>query len=300
MPELLDAIIERLPSDGKLAVSVAPEVRFALIGRPNAGKSSLFNRLAGYERTIVADRPGTTRDPIDLRLEANGHVVLMVDTAGIRRPARVEGELEHHSVGRAIETIRRAEVLALVVDANEGITDQDARLARLAENEGRALIVVCSKWDLAAAAGQRIPAFVRQAYQRFPFLEVSPLLFTSAVTGDGVNEIVPAVIRAGAAWKAKFQTAELNRILAEAIAAMDPPLVAGRRLKLMYVTQVASAPPRLAIFSNLERDIPSHYARFIVGRFRAALGIENAGIPLRLEFRRAQSSAHGHSRIKDW
>lgn len=288
---LLDAIVAMLPDEGQPVVESRPDLRFALIGRPNVGKSSLFNRLAGYERAIVADRPGTTRDPIDLRLEVDGSSILMVDTAGIRRPTKVEGELEHHSVGRAIQTIRRAEVLALVVDATEGITDQDTRLARLVENEGRALIVVCNKWDVAAALGQRVPAFVRQAYHRFPFLEVAPLIFTSALTGDGVREIVPAAVRAGIAWRAKFQTAQLNRILAETVAAMDPPLVAGRRLKLMYVTQVASAPPRLAIFSNMERDIPSHYQRFLESRFRAALKLENVGTPLRLEFRRAQGSA---------
>ncbi len=287
---LLDEIIMRLPTEFASAAEAAPDLRFALIGRPNVGKSSLFNRLAGYERAIVADRPGTTRDPVDLCLKVDDHSVLMVDTAGVRRPTKVEGELERYSVGRAIETIRRAEVLGLVVDATEGITDQDTRLARLIEAEGRALIVICNKWDLAAALGRRVPAFVRQARSRYPFLGVSPILFTSALTGDGIREIVPAAVRASEAWRARFQTAELNRILSDATIAMDPPLVAGRRLKLMYVTQIASAPPRLAIFSNMERDIPVHYLRFLESRFRVGLELENLGTPLRLEFRRAQGS----------
>jgi GTP-binding protein len=289
--DLLDTVVELLPPPVATAAKGEPELRFALIGRPNVGKSSLFNRLAGYERTIVADRPGTTRDPIDLLLEDHGRRLLLVDTAGIRRPTKVEGELEQHAVGRAIETIRRAEVLALVIDASEGLTDQDARLARLVESNDRGLIIVCNKWDLAAASDRRLPVFVRDARDRYPFLDFAPMLFTSAITGDGVKELIPTALGAGEAWRVRFQTAQLNRILADALAAMDPPLVAGRRLKLMYVTQVSSRPPRLAFFTNLERDIPVHYVRFLEGRFRAALGLVDVGTPLRLEFRRAARSA---------
>ncbi|MGH7840990.1 MAG: ribosome biogenesis GTPase Der [Candidatus Binataceae bacterium] len=296
IPDLLEAIVARLPAAESALVETAPDLRFALIGRPNVGKSSLFNRLAGYERAIVADRPGTTRDPVDLRLEDHGLSLLLVDTAGIRRPTRVEGELEQHAVGRAIETIRRAEVLALIVDAIEGLTDQDARLAHLAASNDRALLIVINKWDLAAAHGRRLPAFIAQARRRYPFLDFAPILFTSARTGDGVRELIPAAARAGAAWRSRFQTALLNRVLAESLAAMDPPLVAGRRLKLMYVTQIASMPPRLAFFTNLERDIPAHYMRFLESRFRAALGLEEAGTPLRLEFRRAGQSVEARAR----
>ena len=153
--ELLDEIVDRLPAADS-APSPSPDLRLALIGRPNVGKSSLLNRLAGFERAIVDDTPGTTRDPVDVRLRAADRDVLLIDTAGIRRPAKVEGELEHFSVGRAIETIRRAEVLVLVIDSTEGVTDQDARLARLVESEGRALVLVCNKWDLAAKEGRRV------------------------------------------------------------------------------------------------------------------------------------------------
>jgi GTP-binding protein len=294
--DLLDAIVALLPPASAEVEEGAPHLRFALIGRPNVGKSSLFNRLVGYERSIVADRPGTTRDPVDLRLEDNGLSLLLVDTAGIRRPTKVEGELEQHSVGRAIETIRRADVLGLVADAPEGLTDQDTRLARLVESSDRALLVIFNKWDAAAALGRRVPVFVRQARARFPFLDFAPMLFTSAITGDGVKELIPAAVRAGNAWRSRFQTSLLNRALAEILAAQDPPLVAGRRLKLMYVTQVATAPPRLAFFTNLERDIPAHYVRFLETRFRVALGLEEVGAPLHLEFRRASRAADAHAR----
>ena len=288
---LLDAIVALLPESEKPAEQALPDLRFALIGRPNVGKSSLFNRLAGYERSIVADRPGTTRDPIDIRLEDRDLSLLLVDTAGIRRPTKVEGELEQHSVGRAIETIRRAEVLALVIDATEGVTDQDARLARLVESNDRGLVIICNKWDAAAASGKKVPTFVRALRERYPFLDFAPVLFSSALTGDGVDQIIPTAVRAGEAWRSRFQTAALNKILADTLATMDPPLVAGRRLKLMYVTQVSTTPPRLAFFTNLERDIPAHYMRFLESRFRAALNLEDVGTPLRFDFRRAGRAA---------
>ncbi len=155
----------------------------------------------------------------------------------------------------------------------------------------RGLIIICNKWDLAAALGRRVPVFVRDARERYPFLDFAPMIFTSAITGDGVKDLIPAALRAGDAWRMRFQTAELNKVLAGALAAMDPPLVAGRRLKLMYVTQVSSHPPRPAFFTNLERDIPAHYIRFLEGRFRAALDLAEVGTPLRLEFRRASHSA---------
>src|SRR5208282_2061464 len=144
---------------------------------------------------------------------AQGRDVLLIDTAGIRRPPRVEGELEHHSVGRAIETIRRANVVLLVIDASEGITDQDARLARLVDGSDRAMVIVSNKWDVAARQGRKVAAFVRDAHERYPFLEYASMVFTSAATGDGVNGIIPAAIAAGDSWRAVFQTSRLNRTL---------------------------------------------------------------------------------------
>ena len=298
--ELLDQVIARLP-EREGAVTASPDLRLALVGRPNVGKSSLLNRLSGFERAMVDQRPGTTRDPVDVRLSAEGRDVLLIDTAGIRRPPRVEGELERHSVARAIETIRRADVVLLVIDASEGITDQDARLARLADSSDRAMVIVCNKWDVAAKEGRRVAAFVRDAHERYPFLDYATMVFTSALTGDGVDGIIPAAIAAGDSWRAVFQTSRLNRTLAEATAAMDPPQVDRRRLNLMYVTQVGSAPPRLRFFTNVERGIPAHYIRFIETRFRKSL--ELVGTPLRLDFRRTgrswvQGSPPGRERGK--
>ena len=281
--ELLDEVVSRLPAKESTAAA-GPDLKLALVGRPNVGKSSMLNRLSGFERAIVDATPGTTRDPVDVRLSAQGRDVLLIDTAGIRRPTRVEGELEQHSVVRAIETIRRADVVLLVVDATEGITDQDARLARLVDTNNRAMVIVCNKWDAAAKLGRKVAAFARDAQERYPFLSNATTVFTSALTGDGVSGLLPAAIAAGESWRATFQTSQLNRILAAATAAMDPPLVARRRLNLMYVTQVASAPPRLRFFSNVERDIPAHYIRFLETRFRKELKL--VGTPLRFTFKR--------------
>jgi GTP-binding protein len=284
--ELLDRIVAHLPQR-EWEGEENPRLRLGLIGRPNVGKSSLLNRLCGFERAIVDDRPGTTRDPVEVPVQVGGHVLLLVDTAGIRRPTKVEGELEHHSVRRAIETIRRADVLALVIDATEGMTDQDARLARLVDSHERALVVVCNKWDAAANAGRRVSAFVRDTRQRYPFLDFAPIIVTSARTGDGIERLIPTAAKAGQAWRSQFRTPTLNRILAEATAALDPPLVEGHRLNPMYVTQIGTAPPRLAVFCNLERNVPTHYQRFLETRFRSALGLEQSGTPLRIGFRRA-------------
>jgi GTP-binding protein len=281
--ELLEEVVSRLPIKAA-NFSEQPDLRIALIGRPNVGKSSLLNRLSGFERSIVDATPGTTRDAIDVRLDHLGRRILLIDTAGIRRRPRVEGELEQASVGRAIEVIRRAEVLLLVIDATEGITDQDARLAHLVDSNDRAMVLVCNKWDAAAKEGGKIAAFIRDAHHRFPFLEYATTVFTSALTGDGVSEIIPAALAAGESWRATYQTSMLNQILAQATAAMDPPLVDRKRLNLMYVTQVGTSPPRLAFFSNFDRDIPAHYIRFLETRFRKALNV--VGSPLRMQFRK--------------
>jgi GTPase len=286
--ELLETLIGRLPAAGPAEPAPEPDLRVALIGRPNVGKSSLLNRLVGYKRSLVGEAPGTTRDTVDVPLKVGDQNLILVDTAGIRRRTRVTGELEGRSVGQALGSIKRAGVLLLVVDATEGITDQDARLARMVASYGRGLVVVCNKWDAAARMGRKISAFTRDAQANFPFLGFASMVFTSALTGDGVDQILPAALVTGRAWRTTFQTAMLNRVLAEALKALDPPLVDGRRLKLMYVTQVSSAPPRLAFFCNLERDIPVHYMRFLESRFRAALDL--TGTPLSLEFRRAGGS----------
>jgi GTP-binding protein len=293
--ELLDQLCALLPSTNPRPEPEAA-LRLALIGRPNVGKSSLLNRLSGFARSIVDEHPGTTRDPVEVAVELDGHRIILIDTAGVRRRTKVEPGLESFSVARALATIRRAEVLLLVIDSAEALTDQDARLARLVESNDRALVIVCNKWDIAAKTGRRAPVFVRETLEQYPFLDFAPFVIASARTGDGVDQIIPAASRAGRAWRSQFRTSLLNQVMSEALTALDPPLVGDKRLKPMYVTQVGKAPPKLAVFCNLERGIPAHYVRFLEGRFRAALGLERSGTPLRIEFRRTKTGRDAHGR----
>ncbi len=288
--EMLGAVAAALPAreDGP---AVSPVLRLALIGRPNVGKSSLFNRLCGFPRSLVDRAPGTTRDAVEIALAVEGQRVLLVDTAGIRRPSRVDEGLERQSVGRAMEAARQADVLGLVADAGEGLTEQDVRLARLVDRRGRALVVVCNKWDLARGRGAALKAFAEAARRRFPFLGRYEMVFTSALSGDGVDGIGAAALRAAAAWRSEFKTAALNRLLGQAVAALEPPLIGGRRLKLYYVAQVGSAPPRLVLFANMERGVPPAYLRYLEGRLRAAYAL--TGTPLVLEVRARKRREHG-------
>jgi GTP-binding protein len=289
--ELLDALAALLPQETESGAGGASDLRFALIGRPNVGKSSLVNRVAGFERSAVDSQAGTTRDPVDIEVTSDGRRILLIDTGGVRRQARIETELEHRVVARALATIRRAEVLGLVIDAAEGPTDQDARLAALVDKHDRALMLVVNKWDLAAAQERNITAFARDLRTRWPFLEYAPAVFCSALTGNGVGDILRVALEVGKSFRAVFKTPQLNRILGDVVGEIDPPVIERRRLKLMYVTQRASSPPRLLVFANLERDIPVHYLRFLQGRFRAALNL--VGTPLRIAVRRADSSRGG-------
>jgi GTP-binding protein len=286
--ELLEALMALLPQQANAAAQSADELRFALIGRPNVGKSSLVNRLAGFERSAVDAAAGTTRDPVDVAIRFSDRSILLIDTGGVRRPARIACDLEQRVVARALGTVRRAEVLGLVLDAAQGFTDQDARLAAMVERHDRALMLIVNKWDLAAAQQQTVDRFRRDLRERCAFVDYAPVVFCSALTGDGVSDIPRVALKVGESFRAVFKTAQLNRILSETVGAVEPPIVGRRRLKPMYVTQTATAPARLLVFANLERDVPSHYLRFLQSRFRAALGI--VGAPLRIELRRAGSA----------
>jgi GTP-binding protein len=295
--ELLEALASLLPNETSAVSRDVTDLRLALLGRPNVGKSSLINRLTGFERSAVDAAAGTTRDPVDIEIGFSGQRILLIDTGGVRRPTRIGSKLEHRVVARALATVRRAEVLGLVLDATQGFTDQDARLAAVVERHERALMLIVNKWDLAAAQGRTIAAFRRALERQCPFLDYAPVVFCSALTGNGVNDILRVALNVGESFHAVLKTAELNRILREVAAEIEPPMIERRRLKLMYVTQVASAPVRLRFYSNLERGIPAHYLRFLQGRFRAALKL--IGTPLLIELRRAESSRAKVTLVRD-
>jgi GTP-binding protein len=284
---LVSEVIARLPppADGGEAADADADTptAVAIIGRPNVGKSSLLNRLAGYERAIVSPLPGTTRDALDTPVTHRGREYVLVDTAGVRRRARVAQHLERASVVRALRALERAEVGLLVIDAIEGMTEQDARVAGYAWERGRALVLLVNKWDAVEPGARDAKAFAARIDQRFPSLALAPKLFVSARSGRGVSRIWDAIDTVAAHHRVRLPTAKLNGVIGRAVTAQQPPLVHGARLRVFYATQTAFAPPTITIFCSDPRRVAPAYERYLANQLRGAF--ELTGTPLRLRFR---------------
>jgi GTP-binding protein len=279
IPDLIETILERVPAAAAPGADTA--IRVSIIGRPNVGKSSLVNRLLGYARTLVHETAGTTRDAVDTVLEVGGTRFVLIDTAGIRRRARVHERVEKFAAAKALEALGRADVAVVVLDAAEGATDQDLRIATRAWDEGRALLVVVNKWDLQPAV--KAKTFVEDLRVRYPSLVEVPVLAVSARTGAGVEAILPTVKRIAAAHDIELRTPRLNEVLAAAVRAKEPPLAHGRRPKLFYATQVARRPPTIAIFTNAPTAIHPSYHRYLQKQIAEAFRL--TGTPVRVQFR---------------
>lgn len=281
---LLEDVLARLPA----APADAPEpaagrpTAVAIIGRPNVGKSSLLNRLVGYERAIVSAVPGTTRDALDTAIRRAGKDYLLVDTAGVRRRPRVQAHLERASVVRALRALERAEVGLLVIDAVEGMTEQDARVAGYAWERGRALVLVVNKWDAVAGAARDRAGVTAAIEHHFPSLAVVPKLFISARTGSGVERIWRAVDAVAAHHQARLPTPKVNQLITRAATQQPPPIVQGVRPRFLYAAQSATAPPTVTIVCSAPQRVAPAYERYLQNRFRAAFELE--GTPLRLRF----------------
>ena len=257
------------------------ELRIAIIGRPNVGKSTLANRLLGEERMVVFDEPGTTRDSVAVPFERNDRKYLLIDTAGIRRKARVHEAIEKFSIVKALQAIERAQVVIAVLDAQEGVTEQDVSLLGLVMERGRALVVVTNKWD-GLPADQRKQ--VRDDLERrLPFLDFAERITISALHGTAVGDLLPAVERAFRAATRDLSTADLTRELERAVIAHSPPLVRGRRIRLRYAHQGGRNPPVIVIHGNQTNKLPESYRRYLINRFRKAFKLK--GTPVRLAFK---------------
>lgn len=280
---LVADVLARLPAAAEAgAVEGEAPTAVAIIGRPNVGKSSLLNRLVGYERAIVNAAPGTTRDALDTPVVHAGRDYLLVDTAGVRRRPRVQQHIERASVVRALRALERAEIGLLIVDAVEGMTDQDARIAGYAWERGRALLLAVNKWDV--VAGERdAKAFAARIDERYPSLAVVPKLFISARTGRNVARIWGALDAVAAQHRVRLPTAKINQAITRAAAAQAPPMVRGRRPRFFYATQTAYGPPTITVFTSDPRAVAAAYERYLGNQIRAAFGLE--GTPLRLRFR---------------
>ncbi len=278
--DLLDALVEKLP--GGLE---EPEdtVRVAVVGLPNAGKSSIINRLLGEERHVVSPVAGTTRDAIDSHLKYDGRRITFVDTAGLRRRAKVEEDLEFYSTLRTRRAIERADVCVLVVDAAAGLHNQDLRIATEAWEQGCALIIVVNKWDLVEEKDANTAARGQQTLiEKAPFLAYVPFVYVSALTGQRVRKLLELIVQVADDRQKRVPTAEVNRILGGLLEKNSPPQKLGEEVKLLYASQIATAPPEFAIVSNRPDDVPESYQRYLVNGFRDAWSFN--GSPVRLKF----------------
>ena len=283
--DLLDVVAERLPA-------APPEethaLRVAVVGRPNVGKSSFVNRLLGRERLVVSEVAGTTRDAIDTPMRYHGRTVIFIDTAGLRRQSRIDEGIEFYSSLRTRRAIERADICVLVIDATEGeVQNQDLKIAALAWEDGRGLIVVVNKWDLVEKDDKAAARFEKKAHEKAPFLKFVPFVFTSALTGQRVQRVLDLLVQVADEREKRVQTHEVNERLGELVARLQPPQAAGREVRLNYATQVETAPPTIAVFGNHPELVQEHYVRYLHNGFRESWGF--TGNPLRIVLKRKAS-----------
>jgi GTP-binding protein len=280
--DLVEAVESALPSVDPHALAPETEgVRVAVVGRPNVGKSTLVNRMVGEERMLTFDAPGTTRDSVEVPFARDGRPYVLIDTAGVRRRARVEERIEKFSVVKTLQAIEAANVVVLLLDARDGVAEQDLHLLGHVLEAGRALVLVINKWDgLAPDERARVKA---ELDRRLAFVDFARPHFISALHGSGVGELFAAIDRAAAAATRKMPTPLLTRLLQDAVAAHAPPLVRGRRIKLRYAHQGGQQPPVVVIHGNQADQLPDSYRRYLTRRFREALDLE--GTPVRIELR---------------
>jgi GTP-binding protein len=279
--ELALKVTQHLPSYREPDELADDLPRVALVGRPNAGKSSLFNRLSGEERALVDDRPGTTRDALDAKIEYDGKGLWLVDTAGIRRKARVEEKVELLSVMQALKAVERAKIAILLCDATQGVAEQDARLLGLCMDRNRGLIVGLNKMDLLSREEQKKAR--QQAEDTLGFARFAPIMELSAKTGRGVSELVSKATKIANEWERRIPTAELNRFFRDVIERQPPPTDGGRAPRIFYVTQAESSPPLFVAMSSGAANIKPSYQRFVINQLRKTFGFE--GVPIQVHYR---------------
>jgi GTP-binding protein len=281
--DLMAEIADRLPDEEIEPEEAGRGLKLAIVGRPNVGKSTLLNRLIGEERMLTGPEPGLTRDAVSVVLEDREGPIELVDTAGLRRKARIEAPLEKLATGAAIGALKLAEVVVVVVDATEGLHDQDLQIAQLVEREGRACVIALNKWDAVADRSAARLAVADRLEASLAQLRGVPVVPLSALTGAGMERLLPAVRRAHAVWNTRVPTAGLNRWFEQALARHPPPLVSGRRLKLRYVTQAKARPPTFVVFGTRAERLPEDYRRYLVNGLRQVF--ELPGTPIRLQLR---------------
>ena len=281
--DLLDEIVKYFPPQDEEEEPNAP-IQIAVVGKPNVGKSSLVNRILGEERVMVSDIPGTTRDAIDTRFTDGGEEFVIIDTAGIRRKRAIGYQtLERFSVVRALAAIDRCDVAMLLIDATQGVTEQDSKIAGYIDEQGKAAILVINKWDAVEKETGTLESYVKKVREELKFMDYAPTVFISALTGQRVNRLLDMAREAYAQSSRRVTTGLLNDILADAQAALQPPTSSGRRLRIYYATQQGVKPPTFIFFINDAKLMHFSYERYLQNQFRKAFGFE--GTPLRFILR---------------
>lgn len=298
--DLMDRVLELCPMAPDVPeeddLEVTDEVRIAVIGRPNIGKSTLVNRLIGQDRHIVADLPGTTMDSIDSVWSDGEKTWRFVDTAGVRRKSKIAEEFEGFAVSQAIRSIERCHVTLLMIDGEEGVTEQDARLARLVIDRGRCLVILVNKWDKVREDPDRNVKVVENEFdRRMPHTTWAPVLYISALTGKGVHRILESVERIYEQFNKRLSTSECNRFLELALANHSVPQRHNRPVRLNYMTQVRVRPPTFVIFTNTPDGVEESYKRYLKNRLRESYGFE--GTPLRLQVKRKRRPGEEHEEV---
>lgn len=275
--DLLDKICEQFPEDADTAED-EDEIKVAVIGRPNAGKSSLINKILGEERVIVSNIAGTTRDAIDTRFQKGDDKYLFIDTAGMRKRGKIDETVERYSVVRSLAAVDRSDVCVIMLDANEGVTEQDTKISGYAHDQGKACILVVNKWDTIEKDSKTMNSFRMQVREGFSYMQYAPIMFISAKTGQRVDNLLEEIKKVNEQHKKRITTGMLNDLLNEATQKQQPPSDKGKRLKIYYGTQASVAPPTFVLFANSKDLFHYSYLRYIENQLRGAFGYEGTPI----------------------
>ncbi len=281
--ELLDEITSYIDKDKAKEEEEDERTKVAIVGKPNVGKSSIVNKLIGENRLIVSDIAGTTRDAVDTEIVYNGKEYVFIDTAGLRRKNKIKEELERYMIIRTVSAVERADIVVLVIDATEGVTEQDAKIAGIAHERGKAAIIAVNKWDAIEKDDKTTNKFTQKIRQILSFMSYAEVTFISAVTGQRLNKLYELIDAVGENHAMRVATGVLNEILAEAVAMQQPPSDKGKRLRLYYITQVSVKPPTFVIFVNDKELMHFSYTRYIENQIREAFGFR--GTPLKFIIR---------------
>ncbi|MCY1023180.1 ribosome biogenesis GTPase Der [Pyxidicoccus sp. MSG2] len=296
---LFDEVVAKLPPKEEDEDAEAPPddgvIRVSIIGRPNVGKSTLVNSILKQKRVVASEIPGTTRDPVDSPLTYKGEQLILTDTAGIRRKKTIAHRVEQFSVISALKVMERSDVAVLLMDATEPAVDQDAKLAGLAEERGRALVIVINKWDLVGADQRRQETYRESLKYSLKFVGYAPILFTSALTGSKVEKVVDVAVELAKQFRFRAPTPQLNRLLEHMVDNHPAPIVRGKPLRLYYISQVTTAPPTFAITTNAPAGVPDMYKRYITNQLRKTFDLR---VPIRLIFRERPGQAKRQARKK--